>query len=67
VSYPAMPGPDTNFEDQLRIWLARTHRWAPLFSIIIAAFAVPAAILFLLPSLLGLFAAPLDPIWIFMR
>src|SRR5580693_1589797 len=56
-----MPGPDRDFEDQLRIWLRRAHRWAPLFSIVVTAFAVPAAVLFLLPSLLGFFAAPLDP------
>ena len=53
--------PDSDLEDRLRIWLAHADRWAPLFSIVVAAFAVPAAILFLLPSLLGLFAAPLDP------
>ena len=56
-----MPGADKTFDEQLQIWLARSHRWAPLFTIIVAALAVPAAILFLLPSLLGLFAAPLDP------
>ena len=56
-----MPYPDGDFDDQLSIWLARGHRWAPLFSIVIAGFAVPAAILYLLPSLLGLFAAPLNP------
>src|SRR5580692_196678 len=56
-----MPGADKTVEEQLQIWLARGHRWAPLFTIIIAALAVPAAILFLLPSFLGLFAAPLDP------
>jgi penicillin-binding protein 1A len=56
-----MPRPDRDFEQELRIWLAHGHRWAPLFSIVVAAFAVPAALLFLLPSLLGLFAAPLDP------
>ncbi|HWY62266.1 MAG TPA: PBP1A family penicillin-binding protein [Rhizomicrobium sp.] len=56
-----MPGPDNNFEDQLQIWLARGRRWAPLFTIVVTSLAVPAAILYLLPSLLGLFAAPLDP------
>ena len=56
-----MPAPDTDFEDQLKVWLAHGHRWAPLFTIVITAFAVPAAIVFLLPSLLGFFAAPLDP------
>ena len=57
-----MPSPpDPQPEDSLRIWLAHGRRWAPLFAIIVAAFAVPVAVLFLLPSLLGLFAAPLNP------
>src|ERR1700722_5623306 len=56
-----MPGPDNSFADQLQIWLARGRRWAPLFTIVVTSLAVPAAILYLLPSLLGLFAAPLDP------
>jgi penicillin-binding protein 1A len=55
---PPMPDPT---EDPLRLWLTRGERWAPLFAIIVTAFAVPAAVLFLLPSLLGFFAAPLDP------
>jgi penicillin-binding protein 1A len=54
---PPAAGP---FEDRIRLWLARGERWAPLFAIIVTAFAVPAAVLFLLPSLLGLFAAPPD-------
>jgi len=54
------PRPDQT-EDPLRLWLARGERWAPLFTIIVTALTVPAAVLFLLPSLLGLFAAPLDP------
>ena len=56
-----MPGSDWDFETQFRAWMAHGRRWAPLASIILAAFAVPAAILFLLPSFLGLFAAPLNP------
>jgi penicillin-binding protein 1A len=54
------PAPET-FEDPLRLWRSRADRWAPLFSILVTAFAVPAALLFLLPQLLGLFAAPPDP------
>jgi penicillin-binding protein 1A len=45
----------------LAVWLAHGRRWAPLFAIVVAAFAVPVAVLFLLPSLLGLFAPPLNP------
>ena len=53
--------PDRDLEDQFVRWRAHADRWAPLAAILIAAFAVPAAILFLLPSMLGLFAAPPDP------
>jgi penicillin-binding protein 1A len=53
--------PEPDFAARFRRWLAHGHRWAPLFAIILTALIVPAAILFLLPSLLGLFAAPLDP------
>src|SRR5215469_864306 len=55
---PSSPGP---FEDQFRLWLGYGRRWVPLFSIVVTGFVVPAAILFLLPSLLGFFAPPLDP------
>ena len=56
-----MPPAAEPFEERLRLWLARGERWAPLFAIIVTGFAVPAGLLFLLPSLLGFFAAPLDP------
>jgi penicillin-binding protein 1A len=56
-----MPSSPGSFEDQIRLWLGYGRRWVPLFSIFLTAFAVPAAILFLLPSLLGFFAPPLDP------
>ena len=52
--------PDT-FEEQFRLWRKHAERWMPLFAILVTAFAVPAAILFLLPSVLGVFAAPPDP------
>ena len=55
---PVIPEP---YQDQLRRLRRHTDRWAPLFTIIVTAFAVPAAILFLLPSTLGLFASPPDP------
>jgi len=56
-----MPRLPEDLEARLRIFLAHGHRWAPLFTIVLTALIVPAAILFLLPSLLGLFAAPLNP------
>ncbi len=56
-----MPPPPDSFEDRLRLWERHARRWAPLFAIIVTAFTVPAAILYLLPSTLGLFAAPPDP------
>ncbi len=52
---------DQALQDRLRLWLGHAHRWSPLLAILITAVIVPAAILFLLPSMLGLFAAPLDP------
>lgn len=56
-----MPQLPEDLEERVRLWLAHGHRWAPLATIILTALIVPAAILFLLPSMLGLFAAPLDP------
>src|ERR1700761_7057518 len=56
-----MPSFQVPPEDRLRFWLGHGRRWAPLFAILITAFAVPAGILFLLPSALGFFAPPLDP------
>src|ERR1700761_9296293 len=56
-----MPRLPEDLEERLRRWLAHGHRWAPLFTIILTALVVPAAVLFLLPSVLGLFAAPLNP------
>jgi penicillin-binding protein 1A len=38
-----------------------TDRWAPAFAIAMAVIAVPLAILYLMPMVLGWFAPPLDP------
>ena len=56
-----MPASPDTFEDHLRRWRSHAERLAPLFAIIVTAFAVPAAILLLLPLTLGLFASPPDP------
>lgn len=40
--------------------LKRGEPWVPLFTKIVAALAVPASLLYLLPSILGIFAAPPD-------
>ena len=54
--------PDRAFlEKQFRIWLERGRPWSRPFAIAMACLAIPGALLFLLPSVLGLFAAPLDP------
>ena len=56
-----MPQLPEDLEERFRLWLSHGHRWAPLVTIILTALIVPAALLFLLPSALGLFAAPLNP------
>jgi penicillin-binding protein 1A len=58
-----MPGKDelSQLKDGLRAIGRIAHRLVPVFTVIIAAVAVPGALLYLLPSFLGLFAAPLDP------
>ena len=58
-----MPGKDelSQLKDGLRAIGRIAHRLVPAFTVIIAAVAVPGALLYLLPSFLGLFAAPLDP------
>ena len=45
----------------MREILRTMDRLVPTFTVIITAIAVPASLLYLLPSCLGLFAAPLDP------
>src|SRR5580693_8824996 len=41
--------------------LKRAEPWVPAFTKILTALVVPASLLYLLPSFLGLFAAPLNP------
>ena len=48
-------------QDVMREILRILDRLVPTFTIIITCIAVPASLLYLLPSFLGLFAAPLDP------
>ena len=45
----------------MREILQIAHRLVPTFTIALTAIVVPASLLYLLPSFLGLFAAPLDP------
>jgi penicillin-binding protein 1A len=58
-----MPGKDelAQLKDGLRAIGRVAHRLVPSFAVIIAAIAVPVALLYLLPSFFGLFASPLDP------
>jgi penicillin-binding protein 1A len=46
---------------RLREFLKRTDRLVPAFTIILTALVVPASLLYLLPTFLGLFATPLNP------
>ena len=55
-----MPDRET-FEDALREIRLVTDRWIRPFTILVTVVTVPFALLFLLPALLGLFAAPPDP------
>ena len=45
----------------MREILQIAHRLVPTFTIVLTAIVVPASLLYLLPSFLGLFAPPLDP------
>ncbi len=58
-----MPGKDalSQLKHGLSAIFRVAHRLVPAFTVIIAAIAVPGALFYLLPSFLGLFAAPLDP------
>ena len=53
--------PETGDEDRMRIWRDRARRAAPFLGLAAAVLAAPVVLLFLLPWILGLFAAPLDP------
>jgi penicillin-binding protein 1A len=46
---------------RLRHWAQIAEPWTPHFAIAMAALAVPLALLYLLPQILGLFAPRLDP------
>jgi penicillin-binding protein 1A len=41
--------------------ILRAEHWVPTFTKVLTALVVPASLLYLLPSFLGLFAPPLDP------
>src|SRR5215469_13179247 len=47
--------------ERIREILKGAKLWVPLATKILTALVVPASLLYLLPSFLGLFAAPLDP------
>lgn len=49
------------FRDRMRGFLGRADRLVPAFTVILTILVMPAALLYLLPAFLGLFAAPLDP------
>ncbi|HEY5347487.1 MAG TPA: PBP1A family penicillin-binding protein [Rhizomicrobium sp.] len=53
-----LPTPDN---ETLRKALAIAHRLIPYFTIAVTVLAVPLALLYLLPTILGWFAPPLDP------
>ena len=56
-----MPDDWSSLEQRIQELLKRAEPWVPTFTKILTALVVPASLLYLLPSLLGLFAAPLDP------
>ena len=55
------PGQQIDFEEIVRAIRTVTDRRIRAFTIVITSLAVPLACLYLLPSLLGLFAAPPNP------
>lgn len=56
-----MPDDWPLLEQRIQELLKRAEPWVPTFTKILTALVVPASLLYLLPSFLGLFAAPLDP------
>ncbi|HEU0161435.1 MAG TPA: PBP1A family penicillin-binding protein [Rhizomicrobium sp.] len=57
-----MPAPQDRWtRENLRQVTRITDRYAPAFAITMAVIALPLALLYLLPVILGLFAPPLDP------
>src|SRR6201996_4268351 len=57
---PDSPNPPQP-QDWMREILRAADRMVPAFTIILTIFVVPASLLYLLPSFLGLFASPPDP------
>jgi penicillin-binding protein 1A len=56
-----MPDDWSLLEERIQEILKRAEPWVPAFTKILTALVVPASLLYLLPTFLGLFAAPLDP------
>ena len=56
-----MPDDWSLLEERIQEILKRAEPWVPSFTKILTALVVPASLLYLLPTFLGLFAAPLDP------
>jgi penicillin-binding protein 1A len=54
-------GRQPDYDELLRVVRQHADRWVKPFTITLTIFVVPAALLYLLPSVLGLFAAPPDP------
>ena len=56
-----MPEDWSLLEERIQEILKRAEPWVPTFTKILTALVVPASLLYLLPTFLGLFAAPLNP------
>src|SRR5580698_10165994 len=56
-----MPDDWSLLEERIQEILKRAEPWVPAFTKILTALVVPASLLYLLPTFLGLFAAPFDP------
>ena len=56
-----MPDDWSLLEERIQEILKRAEPWVPSFTKILTALVVPASLLYLLPTFLGLFAAPLNP------
>ncbi|HEY5084436.1 MAG TPA: transglycosylase domain-containing protein, partial [Rhizomicrobium sp.] len=56
-----MPDDWSLLEQRIQEILKRAEPWVPAFTKILTALVVPASLLYLLPTFLGLFAAPLNP------
>jgi len=56
-----MPDDWSLLEERIQEILKRAEPWVPAFTKVLTALVVSASLLYLLPTFLGLFAAPLDP------